>query len=112
MPVEKVVAKSNEFGRIIGYENHSGGTTLGPGTEPLGRVRAGMGNNGSDGTEGARYRNLIGTYLHGSLLPNNPVIADHLIEIAVARRFPSVRLRPLDETLTEQARRVAADRPR
>jgi CobQ-like glutamine amidotransferase family enzyme len=110
--IGNVEAMSDEFGRIIGYENHSGRTTLGPGAAPLGRVGVGMGNNGSDGTEGARHRNLIGTYLHGSLLPKNPVIADHLIEIAVARRFPSAHLVALDETLTKQARRVATDRPR
>lgn len=110
--IGNVKARSDEFGYFIGYENHSGRTTLGHGATSLGRVGSGMGNNGSDGTEGARYRNLIGTYLHGPLLPKNPVIADHLIEIAVKRRFVSAHLRPIDEALTEEARRVAAHRPR
>jgi CobQ-like glutamine amidotransferase family enzyme len=110
--IGNVVAESTDFGRVIGYENHSGLTTLGPRTSPLARVRPGMGNNGSDGTEGARYKNVIGTYLHGSLLPKNPALADHLIATAVERRFGSAALRPVDDTLAEDARRVAGSRPR
>jgi CobQ-like glutamine amidotransferase family enzyme len=110
--IGNVVARSDDFGQIIGYENHSGRTTLGPGARPLGRVDVGVGNNGTDGTEGARYNNLIGTYLHGSLLPKNPAIADHLIEIAVRRRFGSAQLRTLDESGTDEARRIALTRPR
>ncbi|MBW4031194.1 MAG: glutamine amidotransferase [Acidobacteria bacterium] len=110
--IGNVVARSDDFGQIIGYENHSGRTTLGPRVRPLGRVDVGVGNNGTDGTEGARFNNLIGTYLHGSLLPKNPAIADHLIQIAVRRRFDSAQLRTLDESLSDEARRVALTRPR
>jgi len=71
---------------LVGFENHSGRTFLGPGAKPLGRVLAGEGNNGSDRTEGVRQNNVTGTYLHGSLLPKNPHLADQLIREALRRR--------------------------
>ncbi|HET9781927.1 MAG TPA: glutamine amidotransferase [Candidatus Dormibacteraeota bacterium] len=71
---------------LVGFENHSGRTFLGPNAKPLGRVLEGMGNNGSDKTEGAVQGNMIGTYLHGSLLPKNPHLADHIIGRALRRR--------------------------
>ena len=71
---------------IAGFENHGGRTHLGPGAEPLGRVLSGFGNNGEDGLEGVRRDNLIGTYLHGPLLPKNAWLADHLIALALGRR--------------------------
>ena len=64
--------------QLTGFENHSGRTYLGSGAKPLGRVLAGAGNNGEDGTEGARYREVYATYLHGPVLPKNPWLADHL----------------------------------
>jgi lipid II isoglutaminyl synthase (glutamine-hydrolysing) len=71
---------------LVGFENHSGRTFLGPAAIPLGTVRMGFGNNGSDGTEGCRQGGVVGTYLHGSLLPKNPHLADHLIRTALRRR--------------------------
>ncbi len=71
---------------LVGFENHSGRTFLGERAKPLGKVLMGKGNNGSDKTEGAVQGNIIGTYLHGSLLPKNPHLADHLIGKAVRRR--------------------------
>ena len=71
---------------LVGFENHSGRTFLGPAAKPLGRVIRGKGNNGSDGTEGCVQGGIIGTYLHGSLLPKNPHLADHLIAAAFKRR--------------------------
>ncbi|HKC18201.1 MAG TPA: glutamine amidotransferase [Candidatus Dormibacteraeota bacterium] len=71
---------------LVGFENHSGRTFLGAGAKPLGKVLAGKGNNGSDGTEGAVQGNMIGTYMHGSLLPKNPQLADHIIGRALSRR--------------------------
>ncbi len=82
---------------LVGFENHSGRTYLGPGVHPLGRVLTGAGNNGEDGTEGVAHGNVFGTYLHGSLLPKNPHLADILIERALRRRDPAVRLSPLDD---------------
>ena len=81
---------SADFGDIIGYENHSGQTFLREGVQPLGTVDAdSTGNNGEDHTEGARVNNVIGTYMHGSLLPKNPAIADFLIRTAAERRYGS-----------------------
>ncbi len=78
---------------LVGFENHSGKTYLGPGLEPLGTVLYGAGNNGEDGTEGVASGNVFGTYLHGSLLPKNPHLADLLIARALARH--GARLSPL-----------------
>lgn len=72
-------------GKVVGYENHSGSTTLAPGQPPFGAVLHGNGNNGTDTTEGARVRNVIGSYLHGPILPANPALADLLIGLAAAR---------------------------
>ena len=71
---------------LVGFENHSGRTFLGPNAKPLGRVLHGKGNNGSDKTEGYFQDGVLGTYLHGSLLPKNPHLADHLIGAALRRR--------------------------
>ena len=71
---------------LVGFENHSGRTFLGDGARPLGKVTHGKGNNGSDKTEGAVQGNIIGTYMHGSLLPKNPQLADHIIGRALRRR--------------------------
>jgi len=89
---------------LVGFENHSGRTYLGPGCRPLGRVLLGFGNNGRDGWEGARHRNCFGTYLHGPLLPKNPAFADHLITLALERRYGRADLAPLDDTLEEETR--------
>jgi CobQ-like glutamine amidotransferase family enzyme len=73
--------------QLTGFENHSGRTYLGSGATPLGRVLAGAGNNGEDRTEGARYREVYATYLHGPVLPKNPWLADHLLSRALAHRY-------------------------
>jgi len=97
-----------EGGTLVGFENHGGRTYLGEGAQPLARVRSGFGNNGKDGTEGARYRHAFGTYLHGSLLPKNPRFADHLIELALRRAHgDDVRLTPIDDRLEEAAHQAA-----
>jgi CobQ-like glutamine amidotransferase family enzyme len=98
--------------RLAGFENHGGRTYLGAHTQPLGRVIRGYGNNGNDGHEGVRRANMIGTYLHGPLLPKNAWLADRLIESALARRLGSVpQLEPLDDELElaahESAHRAA-----
>jgi CobQ-like glutamine amidotransferase family enzyme len=94
--------------RLAGFENHGGRTTLGSGAEPLGRVIRGFGNNGRDGLEGVRRANMIGTYLHGPLLPKNSWLADRLIQLALARRMGSVTaLEPLDDRLEAAAHESA-----
>ena len=97
---------------IAGFENHGGRTRLGGDAQPLGRVVKGFGNNGRDGFEGVRRGNLIGTYLHGPLLPKNTWLADRLIQLALARREGSEpELEPLDDTFEaaahESARKAA-----
>ena len=97
---------------IAGFENHGGRTYLGAEALALGRVLKGHGNNGRDGLEGVRRDNLIGTYLHGPLLPKNAWLADHLIGVALQRRYGAPpQLEPLDDALEqaahECARRVA-----
>ena len=97
--------------RLVGFENHSGRTYLGSGVRPLGRVVHGFGNNGEDGTEGAVYRNVHGCYMHGSLLPKNPHLADHLLGLALQRRYgPAAVLEPLDDALELTAHKVMVER--
>ncbi|MFJ4025843.1 type 1 glutamine amidotransferase [Paenarthrobacter sp. NPDC089989] len=110
--IGNVALKSAEFGEVLGYENHSGQTTLGPGVEPLGTVTKGAGNNSKDGHEGARYRNVVASYLHGSLLPKNPAIADFLIKTAAERKFGSFVPGMPDDDYARLAREHAARRPR
>lgn len=110
--IGNIVTSSDDFGLIVGYENHSGLTTLGPKATPLGTVIRGAGNNNADTTEGARYRNVIGTYLHGSILPKNPLIADWLIEQAVSRKYGTFNATVVDDRFAELARDVAQRRPR
>ncbi len=100
---------------LAGFENHGGRTYLGAGAEPLGRVLHGFGNNGRDRLEGVRRANMIGTYLHGPLLPKNAWFADRLIATALQRRTGSpLELAPLDDELEraahQSARRAAEHR--
>ncbi|HEX8743672.1 MAG TPA: hypothetical protein VF712_11105 [Thermoleophilaceae bacterium] len=90
---------------IAGFENHGGRTYLGDGEQPLGRVLSGHGNNGRDGLEGVRRGNVIGTYLHGPLLPKNVWLADRLIELALG-----VELEPLPDDSMEEAAHASARR--
>jgi CobQ-like glutamine amidotransferase family enzyme len=96
---------------VVGFENHSGLTELGPGCEAFGRVIAGAGNNGRDGLEGARLGNVFATYLHGPCLPKNPWLTDQLVRIAVGRaeglRPARVILATLDDGLEKRAHEVA-----
>jgi hypothetical protein len=97
--------------RVVGFENHAGRTRLGPGTRPLGRVISGHGNNGDDGVEGAVDGHVIGTYLHGPLLPKNPRIADIIISWALEHRTGErPQLAPLDDSLERAAHAAAVAR--
>jgi len=89
--------------KLVGFENHAGRTYLGPSVQPLGTVLTGFGNNGTDKTEGAVYKNVIGTYLHGSLLPKNPWLTDYLLEKALAYRGSSAKLESLDDSIEQRA---------
>jgi CobQ-like glutamine amidotransferase family enzyme len=141
--IGNIVEESDEFGMLVGFENHSGQTFIRPAdtadgdggdsgigaiTRPLAHASAASeagGNNGEDGSEGARVDNVIGTYLHGSLLPKNPQVADFLIRTAAERRYGiswesvlsamteenKAALADLDATAAN-ARKVAEKRPR
>jgi lipid II isoglutaminyl synthase (glutamine-hydrolysing) len=100
---------------LAGFENHAGRTHLDPGAEPLGRVVAGFGNDGESGYEGCRAGRVIGTYLHGPLLPRNPWLADWLLAQALAHRTGSTEpqpFEPLADELEAEAHRVSAQRAR
>lgn len=110
--IGNIVLQSEEFGEIIGYENHSGITVLGPGSRPLGAVVQGAGNNPTDKVEGARSGNVIGSYLHGSLLPKNPAISDFLIGEAARRRYGEFLPSAVTSNAVQRARESAKARPR
>ncbi|MDP6605095.1 MAG: glutamine amidotransferase [Dehalococcoidia bacterium] len=96
-------------GEVVGFENHAGRTYLGPGAEAFARVLHGHGNNGDDRTEGALYREAIGTYLHGSLLPKNMALTDRLILGALRHRYGDGGPLPaIDDIYAERAHRTAA----
>lgn len=105
--IGNVVCVNDEFGTIVGFENHSGKTILGENSLPLARIITGYGNDGSSGYEGVIYKNAIGTYLHGPLLPKNPVIADFLLSKALTKIDASIRLEPLEDTLATTANMLA-----
>lgn len=87
---------------IVGFENHNGQTWLGEGVQPMGKILKGYGNNGEDGTEGARYKNVFATYSHGPLLPKNARIADELLGIAYERKYGEA-LPPLEHDMEDAA---------
>lgn len=106
------------FGNLVGFENHSGKTYLKKGAIPLGMIIKGFGNNGADKTEGCIYKNAIGCYMHGSLLPKNPKLADWLLKKALEVKYGKeinrgtislreIELKPLDDNLELQAQNIA-----
>lgn len=89
---------------VVGFENHGGRTRLGEGCKPLGKVLYGNGNDGRSGYEGVVYKNVIGTYLHGPLLPKNPQIADWLIARALEKKYgKKIVLEPLEDAEEKEA---------
>ncbi len=109
--IGNIVISTAEYGEVVGYENHSGLTKLGEKAKPFGTVIKGYGNNGDDFTEGARYKNCIGTYLHGPILPKNPRVADWLILKAIERHQTKPKLEHLNDSIENRAHKVAASRP-
>lgn len=109
--IGNVTINTPEFGEVVGYENHSGLTTLGKNTIAFGTIVRGYGNNGNDLTEGAVYKNCIGTYLHGPILPKNPRVADYLISKALEHKKQPRKLSRLNDNAEQRAHAVAASRP-
>jgi len=93
---------------IVGFENHSGRTYLTGNTKPLANILIGNGNNGKDCTEGARYKNVFGTYLHGSFLPKNPHFTDYLIKLAFNG---NIELSPLDDEIEINTHKYLINKP-
>lgn len=105
------IAINSQFGTLIGFENHGGRTYISKKYKPLGEVMSGFGNNGNDKTEGILYKNSIGSYLHGPILPKNPLLSDFLIIKALEIKYNKhIVLKPLDDSLSEKARKVIAKR--
>ncbi|MDO5136262.1 MAG: glutamine amidotransferase [Eubacteriales bacterium] len=102
--IDNIVLKSDLFDMpVVGFENHGGRTYIGK-NRPLGKVLYGSGNDGDSGYEGVVYKNVIGTYLHGPLLPKNPQLADWLIARALERKYGGeIRLSPLDDREEREA---------
>jgi CobQ-like glutamine amidotransferase family enzyme len=98
--------KNDTFdGKVVGFENHSGRTYIGPSVKPLGNIILGGGNNGQDKTEGAIYNNVYCSYSHGSLLPKNPALADFLLTNALKQKYKDfVSLQKLENDIEENAR--------
>lgn len=109
--IGNVVIDTAIWGSLVGFENHSGLTWLGEGVEPMGSVRVGRGNNGRDGTEGARYRHAVGCYLHGALLPKNPNLTDWLLQAGLQHRYDcDIVLRSLGDRTESDAHSSALRR--
>lgn len=99
----------NDF--LVGFENHGGRTYLNDPTQSFGTVVKGLGNNGNDSTEGIQYKNSIGTYLHGPILPSNPKFADYLIEGAIAKKYlEDIKLSKIDDDISEKAKLIMLKR--
>lgn len=108
--ISNIVIENEKFGYpIVGFENHGGRTYTGE-NQPLGRVKSGFGNNGKDGMEGILYKNVVGTYLHGPLLPKNPHVCDYLIRNALERKYGRAELAPLDDREELEANRYIVER--
>ena len=93
----------------VGFENHSGKTYIND-LKPLGHVEYGFGNNGEDHYEGCRYKNTIGTYLHGPLFSKNPELCDDLLQTALSLKYGEIKLEPLDDEFPQKAKQVLIDR--
>ena len=102
--IGNIVMQSDLFDMpIVGFENHGGRTTIGN-NRSLGKVLAGYGNDGQSGEEGVVYKNVIGTYLHGPLLPKNPQLADLLISRALEKKYgKKIELEKLDDSEEQEA---------
>ncbi len=109
--IGNVISKTSQ-GTLIGYENHSGRTSLGANVSPFGKVIVGQGNDGLDSSEGARFNNVFGSYLHGPVLAKSPQFADYLLRLTLDVTGEIRELEALDDSLELRAANVAISRPR
>lgn len=110
--IGNIVGSTEQWGDLVGYENHSGRTTLGDKAEVLGKTLNNQGNNGDDGGEGAVQNNVFGTYLHGPVLAKSPIFADYLLGLAIKAAGEKTALTDIDDSLENLAAGVAKKRPR
>ncbi len=97
--IDDVVVKTEFLERpVVGFENHGGRVYINN-NAPLGKVIHGNGNNGTDGLEGVMYKNVIGTYMHGPLLPKNPHLSDYIIKKALQNKYGEIELQELDDSI-------------
>lgn len=109
--IESDLLASASLDTLVGFENHGGRTYLGTEIKPLGKVIKGHGNNGSDHSEGAIYKNTFGSYLHGPILPKNPGFADLLISLSLEKKYgENIALSPLDDIAELQAHNAIVTR--
>jgi CobQ-like glutamine amidotransferase family enzyme len=109
--IGNILVKAEFKNTVVGFENHGGRTHLEDGAKPFAKVLKGYGNNGEDKTEGIIYKNAIGTYLHGPILPKNPELADWLIQKALEVKYKKeIELDPLDDSMEQKARKVIVNR--
>ncbi len=105
--IGNIAVKASDGNVVVGFENHGGRTYLSKNLKSFGQVVKGFGNNGADKTEGAIYKNSIGIYLHGPILPKNPEIADWLIEKALEKKYKKkIKLEKLNDSLSQKAHDV------
>ncbi|MCD7841296.1 MAG: glutamine amidotransferase [Lachnospiraceae bacterium] len=108
--ISNIVIANDDFPySIVGFENHGGRTFIGE-NKPLGKVQFGFGNNGKDGAEGVLYKNVVGTYLHGPLLPKNPHVCDYLLGNALEHKYGTRELSSLDDEQELEANRYIVER--
>ncbi len=108
--ISNIVIENDNFPYpVVGFENHGGRTFIGE-NQPLGHVCFGFGNNDKDGTEGVIYKNVVGTYLHGPLLPKNPHVCDYLLKNALEQKYGRSDLAPLDDTQEREANQYIVNR--
>lgn len=102
--ISNIILESPLFSMpVVGFENHGGRTYI-QGNQPLGKVLYGSGNDKESGYEGVIYKNVIGTYLHGPLLPKNPQISDYLIRKALERKYKKeIQLQELEDKQEKEA---------
>lgn len=110
--IGNIVVQSELFGELVGFENHSGATEFVGRAHPLGKVKKGYGNNPTEKHEGALYKNAIGTYMHGSFLPKNPLVADWLIQRALSKDGAVIGIEDLDDSIELLARKSSISRPK
>ncbi len=104
------VFEAEGIGTVVAFENHNGRLHLGEGVKPLGKVIVGKGNNGEDGSEGMRYKNLFGSYGHGPLLPKNPALCDAILSAAIEKKYGPVTLFALDDSMESSAHEAMVKR--